>query len=87
MTREQAKSEIMQIYGALSPNKPKPIDPLVAKDCVEDAISRKAVLDAEYQTKTINNIEYVMLSEVQMKMRKLPSVTPKQKTGKEAGRK
>lgn len=44
-----------------------------------DVISRQAVLDTEYQIKDINGVEYVMLSEVQMKMRKLPSVTPTQK--------
>lgn len=41
-----------------------------------DCISRQAVLNTEYQVKIINDIEYVMLSEVQMKMRKLPSVKP-----------
>lgn len=43
----------------------------------DDCISREAVLDTEYQIKEINGIEYVMLSEVQMKIRKMPSVTPK----------
>ena len=38
-----------------------------------DLISRQAAIDCEYQVKIINDIEYVMLSEVQMKMRKLPS--------------
>lgn len=48
----------------------------------EDVVSRQAVLDTEYQVKIINDIEYVMLSEVQMKMRKLPSVRPQEpKTG------
>jgi hypothetical protein len=42
----------------------------------EDCVSRQAVLDTEYQIKKINDIEYVMLSEVQMKIRKMPSVTP-----------
>lgn len=42
----------------------------------DDCISRQAVLNTEYQVKIINDIEYVMLSEVQMKMRKLPSVKP-----------
>ena len=44
---------------------------------MQDCISREAVLDTEYQIKEINGIEYVMLSEVQMKIRKMPSVTPK----------
>ena len=39
----------------------------------DDTISRQAAIDCEYQVKIINDIEYVMLSEVQMKMRKLPS--------------
>lgn len=43
----------------------------------ENCISREAVLDTEYQIKEINGIEYVMLSEVQMKIRKMPSVIPK----------
>ena len=40
----------------------------------EDVISRKAALNTKYQIKEINGVEYVMLSEVQMKIRKLPSV-------------
>ena len=43
---------------------------------MSDLISRQAAIDCEYQVKTINDIEYVMLSEVQMKMRKLPSAQP-----------
>lgn len=45
-----------------------------------DAISREAVLNTEYQVKIINDIEYVMLSEVQMKIRKMPPVTQKSET-------
>ena len=44
---------------------------------MSDLISRQAAIDCEYQVKIINDIEYVMLSEVQMKMRKLPSAEPK----------
>ena len=40
---------------------------------MSDLISRQEAIDCEYQVKIINGIEYVMLSEVQMKMRKLPS--------------
>ena len=47
-----------------------------------DLISRQAAIDCEYQVKIINDIEYVMLSEVQMKMRKLPSAQSESKTGK-----
>ena len=43
---------------------------------MNDLISRQASIDCEYQVKIINYIEYVMLSEVQMKMRKLPSAQP-----------
>lgn len=43
---------------------------------VGDMIHRQAAIDCEYQVKIINDIEYVMLSEVQMKMRKLPSAQP-----------
>ena len=49
---------------------------------MSDLISRQAAIDCEYQVKTINDIEYVMLSEVQMKMRKLPSAQPERKRGK-----
>jgi len=48
MTIEQAKSELMQIYGALSPNKQRAIDTLVKIEPCEDAISRQAVLDKAY---------------------------------------
>ena len=46
---------------------------------MDDLISRQAAIDCEYQVKIINDIEYVMLSEVQMKMRKLPSAQPEQR--------
>ena len=46
---------------------------------MSDLISRQAAIDCEYQVKIINDIEYVMLSEVQMKMRKLPSAQPDRK--------
>ena len=49
---------------------------------MDDLISRQVAIDCEYQVKIINDIEYVMLSEVQMKMRKLPSAQPERKKGK-----
>ena len=49
---------------------------------MSDLISRQAAIDCEYQVKIINDIEYVMLSEVQMKMRKLPSAQPQRMRGK-----
>lgn len=52
------------------------------QELCEDAVSRQTLLNTEYQIKIINDIEYVMLSEVQMKIRKMPPVTPKPKTGK-----
>ena len=49
---------------------------------MDDLISRQAAIDCEYQVKIINDIEYVMLSEVQMKMRKLPSAEPQRMKGR-----
>ena len=46
MTIEQAKSELMQIYGALSPDKQRAIDTLVKIEPCEDAISRDELLKA-----------------------------------------
>ena len=40
----------------------------------QDLISRQATIDCKYQVKIINDIEYVMLSAVQMKMRKLLTI-------------
>ena len=48
----------------------------IEQEPCEDAISRQAALDTEYQIKETNGIEYVMLSEVQMKIRKLPPINP-----------
>ena len=48
------------------------------RNLMSDLISRQAAIDCEYQVKIINDIEYVMLSEVQMKMRKLPPAQPEQ---------
>lgn len=44
MTIEQAKSELMQIYGALSPDKQRAIDTLLKIEPCEDAISRKKLI-------------------------------------------
>ena len=41
-----------------------------------DAVSRQAAIGLEYIVKNINGVDYVMLSEVQMKLRKMPSVQP-----------
>ena len=45
---------------------------------MNDLISRQAAIDLEYIVKNINGVDYVMLSEVQMRLRKLPSVEPEQ---------
>lgn len=45
MTVAQAKSELMQIYGMLSPDKQRAIDTVVKMEPCEDAINRQAVLD------------------------------------------
>ena len=74
-TEEEAKA-----YSKALDKMYKPTGFNVFDEPCTDAVSRKAVLDTEYQIKDINGVEYVMLSEVQMKMRKLPSVT--QKSGK-----
>lgn len=55
-------------------------EPIVEQQPCDDAISREAVMNTEYQVKIINDIEYVMLSEVQMKIRKMPPVTQKSET-------
>ena len=77
MTIEQAKSELMQIYGALSPNKQVAIDTLVKIQPCEDAVSKKVVLglfnksdDYRWETTLIRR-----------KIEKLPPVTPQPKTG------
>lgn len=45
MTIEQAKSELMQIYGALSPDKQRAIDTLVKMEPCEDVISLETVIE------------------------------------------
>ena len=48
---------------------------------MNDLISRQDAIGLEYIVKNINGVDYVMLSEVQMKLRKMPSVQP-ERTGK-----
>ena len=85
MTIEQAKSELMQIYGALSPNKQQAIDTLVDdsnKEYLkgyEDAISRQAVMDC---FKKWQPYMATMLWNFEKKLLKLPPVNPQEpKTG------
>lgn len=80
MTIEQAKSELMQIYGALSPNKQRAIDTLVKIEPCEDAISREYVLSKAYAYG--NGLEpegyCVEVEDIQ----NAPSIQPKAKVGK-----
>lgn len=81
MTVEQAKSELMQIYGALSPSKQQAIDTLVKIEPCEDTISRQAVLDVWHTSYSDNREEN---EEIQYKKIafELPSVNPQEpKTG------
>lgn len=80
MTIEQAKSELMQIYGALSPDKQRAIDTLIKIEPCEDAISRQAVLDINesYHGQMPNRINHQIWQEI----KDLPSVNPQEpKTG------
>lgn len=43
---------------------------------MNDLINRQKAIDLEYIVKDINGVDYVMLSEVQMKLRKMPSAQP-----------
>lgn len=71
MTRERAKSELMQIYGSLSSDKQRAIDTLLEQEPCEDAISRhKAiVMITAYEGKSAQ-IEA---------LEQLPSVQPSRK--------
>lgn len=85
MTREEAKSEIMQIYGALSPNKQRAIDTLVKIEPCNDAVSRQAVLDTlmkcEEPCDDRQDFYLDLTTEFEEKIKELPPVTPKPKTG------
>lgn len=80
---EKHKEFVRMAINALSQepitttNNDEPITIIYPTIVCDDAISREAVLNTEYQVKIINDIEYVMLSEVQMKIRKMPPVTQK----------
>jgi len=63
MTREQAKSELMQIYGMLSEEKKKALDVAFKAMAQADGeyISRKALLEDLYKrdyTKFVSSISY-----------------------------
>lgn len=76
MTIAQAKSELMQIYGALSPNKQRAIDTLVKIEPCEDAISRQAVLDINesHHGQMSNHINHQIWQEI----KDLQSVNPQE---------
>lgn len=82
MTIAQAKSELMQIYGALSPNKQQAIDTLVNIEPCEDAIRRQAVLDAITANCIWENEYNLTSSRIKKAVESLPSVNPQElKTG------
>jgi len=80
MTIKQAKSELMQIYGALSPDKQRAIDTLVKIEPCEDAISRQAV--DNYIIKLLSGYLYdeerTRLEELSAYLWELPSVNPQE---------
>ena len=80
MTIKQAKLELMQIYGALSPDKQRAIDTLVKIEPCEDAISRQAV--DNYIIKLLSGYLYdeerTRLEELSAYLWELPSVNPQE---------
>jgi len=76
MTIKQAKSELMQIYGALSPDKQRAIDTLVKIEPCEDAISRDAVCNIVDDIRVCISVEgYWAILE---RLQKLPPVNPQE---------
>lgn len=79
MTIEQAKSELMQIYGALSPSKQQAIDTLVKIEPCEDAISRQATLEPY---KVLNDTDTLCVALIRANIMQQPPVNPQEpKTG------
>ena len=88
MTNGQAKAEIMQIYGVLSPSKQQALD--VALEALEqepcdDAISRQAVQDyiAKYLSQYLYEDVRQAVEAIDEFIGELPPVTPQPKTDKE----
>lgn len=83
MTIEQAKSELMQIYGALSPNKQIAIDTLVKIQTCDDAVSRQVVFEqiggwiASGEHEFTNATDYLT-----KRIKDISPVTPQPKTGR-----
>ena len=72
MTNEEAKSELMQIYGMLSEEKKQALDVLMAQ-ADGGYISRQAVLDITWEEPSYTDALNV-LTEVRDKIKALPSV-------------
>lgn len=92
MTIEQAKSELMQIYGALSPDKQRAIDTLVKIEPCEDCISRQTILDgieelkkSPWATDKRNGYEYLIAEALDVVsdlcIKQAPSVNPQEPSG------
>lgn len=83
MTIEQAKSELMQMYGALSSNKQMAIDVLVKIQPCEDAISRQAVRDTIFEecSGIKLDIDFAKVLLLQRAIKALHPVTPQPKIG------
>lgn len=80
----RAKSELMQIYGMLSPDKQRAIDTLVKIEPCEDAISRQAVINLVVANHMeLNGVGVVMYSPLYKDIKQLPPINPQEpKTGR-----
>lgn len=79
MTNEQAKSELMQLYGSLSEEKKQALDVLMAQADGE-YISREAVIDIIEDVCPIygNDYRYILREKVnELPIKAIPSVEPK----------
>lgn len=83
MTIEQAKSELMQIYGALSPDKQRAIDTLVKIEPCEDAIPRSTAITLVNDLQTNGGFScYADYEYLYDHLSTMPSVNPQEpKTG------
>lgn len=82
MTIERAKSELIQIYGALSPDKQRAIDTLVNIEPCEDAIDRAEAMTVIMMfagnVKSDEENIYIKVSDAVQLLRELPSVNPQE---------
>lgn len=83
MTIEQAKSELMQIYGALSPDKQRAIDTLVKMKPCKDAISRTTAINLVNDVQNNRGFwDYKYYEYLYDHLSTMPSVNPQEpKTG------